>query len=128
MEHASTAVENGGQLGAVYCDISKAFDVVSHPLLLKKLFNFDIPYPLLALLHDYLTGRHCSVQCNGRHSGMYSATSGVPQGSVLRPLLFSLFINGVSTAQSSIHRSCFAQTILNYSKNFQALRRRTAAT
>ena len=77
-------------VGAVFCDLTKAFDCVSHDLLISKLKCFGFENNSLKLLQSYLSGRTQYVECGNARSDLKGLKCGVPQGSVLGPVLFLL--------------------------------------
>ena len=102
------SLDKGDYVGVVFLDISKAFDTVNHQLLLHKLQTQFHLSPSL-LLESYLHQRNQVVLANGSQSASGDIPSGVPQGSILGPIFFSMFINNLPAAvNSSVTTALFA--------------------
>ena len=80
-------------VGAVLMDLSKAFDCIPHDLLIAKLSAYGLNDEALAYIFSYLSGRKQSVKLNNYYSLFQLISLGVPQGSILGPILFNIFIN-----------------------------------
>ncbi len=92
---------------ATFLDLSKAFDTVSHEILLAKLSHYGIRGIANDWFRSYLTNRHQFTHLNGTSSMVREIVCGVPQGSILGPLLFLVYVNDIKSA-SNLTTFCFA--------------------
>ena len=116
IHHWLQLMESGKDVCAVFLDYRKAFDSVPHAPLMRKLQDMELPTNLLAWISDYLTLRKQQVIVDGATSSQCSVASGVPQGSVLGPLLFSIYINGITEVgiSANSYRVLYADDVLLY--------------
>lgn len=114
--YIAESLESGYQVDTVTTDFRKAFDTVSHNILINELESLGVGNPLLSWLKSYLTGRKQFVTILGSSSNTFETTSGVPQGGHLSPLLFSLFVNSISTRLNQVKFLLYADDLKIFHK------------
>ena len=101
-------IDRGGVVGAVFLDLRKAFDTVSHQRLLNKMVNFDFSAKTIKWIQSYLVNRTQCVRINNTNSTFKKYPKGVPQGSTISPILFSLYINDLPDVCPAVHTQMYA--------------------
>ena len=104
----ASVLDKGKETDIIYLDFSKAFDSVCHARLLWKLKHVGVSGPLLHWFKNYLTGRKQRVVISGCHSSWAEVKSGVPQGSILGPILFLIYVNDLPDVIQNSNLAMFA--------------------
>ena len=93
IEKWKKTVDNGNVFGALLTDLSKAFDCLPHDLIIAKLNSYGFNLTALNLSHNYLTKRKQKTKINHSYSSWEDIVFGVPQGSILGPVFFNIFLS-----------------------------------
>ena len=108
------AIDSGKVVAAVFIDFTKAFDTISHTCLIRKLQSVDISDISLNWYMDFLSPRQPRVVINGVASDWLTVTMRVPQGSLLSPLLFSIYVNDMPSMVRSTVLNMYADDTTVY--------------
>ena len=109
-------IDNRDTSLAIFMDLRKAFDTLDHQILLHKLKYYGVNDTPLKWLTSFLTGRQQYVEIYGYSSGLLTLTTGVPQGSILGPLLFLIYMNDIPQATDYFDFILYADGTSLYSK------------
>jgi hypothetical protein len=114
MDRISDALENGEFVLGVFLDFSKAFDTVNHTILLEKLDHYGVRGISNEWVRSYLHNRRQFVMYDGEVSSMKTLSCGVPQGSILGPLLFLIYINDLPKISNVLYMLMYADDTNTY--------------
>ena len=114
VDHISKEMESGKTPCALFIDLSKAFDTLSFEILIRKLRHYGVTDTDLRLLISYLTNRKQYVVFNNHESDITEIKAGVPQGSILGPLFFSICINDLINISTKLRFLMYAEDTTIY--------------
>ena len=123
LEKCKIFLDTGGKAEAVFMDLSKAFDCVKHDLVIAKLHAYGFSHDALTFLYSYLSDRQQRVKMNGSFSSKQKLNLGIPQGSVLGPLLFNIYLKQllISVDDTEICNYADDTTLYTCDQNLQNL-------
>lgn len=120
LEKIKFYLDKSSYVGAVFLDLKRAFDTVNHQVLLSKLTYFNFSEQALRWMNSYLSSRKQCVCVSNTKSPLLDYPVGVPQGSTLGPILFSLYINDLPNVCQNVNIQMYADdaVIYTYGKNY----------
>ncbi|GBP31286.1 Probable RNA-directed DNA polymerase from transposon BS [Eumeta japonica] len=114
VEYITEGLKTKKRTLAVFFDVAKAIDRVWHAGLIHKLYLLKVPDHLIPIIHNYLTDRHFVFKHENTHSSRRMIRAGVPQGSALSPLLYSVYTNDIPRSSSGVQLALFADDTALY--------------
>ena len=108
VDQISSSIDNKQLCAGVFLDLSKAFDTVNHRILMDKLYHYGFRGHAFNWIQDYLNNRKQFVEFKGELSEYQTVRCGIPQGSILGPLLFILYINDIQHSSNLLKFILFA--------------------
>ena len=108
IERWRQSIDKNGKCGSLLTDLSKAFDCLDHNLMIAKLNEYGFDYNAVKLVHSYLTNRYQRVKVNSCHSSWTEIINGVPQGSILGPLIFNIYLSDLFLFFKDSHLASYA--------------------
>ena len=112
MDEIYENLDKNNHVMGIFLDLRKAFDSVSHSILLDKLYAYGVRGPAHKWIQNYLSNRSQYVTVNGSYSSIQYMEHGVPQGSILGPQLFLVFINDIVNVIPELKKLNCSRTIV----------------